>query len=530
MSAIITDQFRILNASTFINGFVGSASTENIFYTFIGLSNPTNTYSGGNSTWNDIPPAPLDNFYEEDSYRPTLISLKRISSSDVIRVIKKVKWESGRTYEMYRPDYSIDNKSPITDSSSLYDCDYIVINSNYRVYICLHNGTNPENPLGQPSVDEPDFTDLDPQLAGTSGDGYVWKYLYTLSPQDIIKFDSVNYIPVPNDWGESGESLAIKNNAVNGEVQVAVISQAGIGYPSNTTWTNVPILGDGTNGKATVIVDASGKVSNVLVTNQGSKYTVAKIQFEPGAPGTQSGGPLSGLTNVGVGTTSIASIEVITTPKGGHGYDVYRELGAYRVMMFSNFSNSIDNPDFLAGNDFARIGIIKNPTTYGSQTTLQNQSVISGVGAIKFSGAGTTSTDYLSDSLISQTVGVGSTAYGYVVSYDEVTGVLKYYQPTGLSSPTYGYKIYKFTSNPGVGGTTIIDGASVGSDLKIDTTFTGTQIEINNRTYKLGLNFVNGIANPEIDPLSGDIIYVDNRVAIPRSATQTEDIRIVVEF
>jgi hypothetical protein len=199
-------------------------------------------------------------------------------------------------------------------------------------------------------------------------------------------------------------------------------------------------------------------------------------------------------------------------------------------MLFSNFSNSTDNPDFLAGNDFARIGIIKNPTTYGSQTTLQSQSILSGVGAIKFTGTGTTTSDYPADGLISQTIGTGSTAYGFVVSYDEVTGVLKYYQPIGLSTSTYGYKINRFTSNPGIGGTTLIDGTTVGADLKIDTTFTGTQTEINNRTYKLGLSFVNGIANPEIDPLSGDIIYVDNRVAIPRSATQTEDIRIVVEF
>lgn len=530
MSAIITDQFRILNASNFVNTFVSAASTQNVFYSFIGLSNPTNTFSGGTSTWNTSPPAPVDNFSQESTYRPTLLSLKRITSGDVVRVIRKVRWEAGRTYEMYRPNYSIDNKSPITDSSSLYDCDYVVINSNYKVYICLNNGQNPENPFGQPSVDEPDFTDLDPQAAGVSGDGYIWKYLYTLSPQDIIKFDTIGYIPIPNDWGQSGDPLSIKNNAVDGEVQVVILTQTGIGYPANTTWNNVPILGDGINGRATITVDSSGKVSGVTVTNPGSKYTTGTIQFYPGGPSTGSGEPLFGLTNVGSGSSAIAQFEVVITPKGGHGYDIYRELGAYKVMMFSSFANSVDNPDFLSGNDFARIGIIRNPTTYGSQTTLQTQSVLSGVGAIKFTGAATTATSYPADGLISQTVGVGSTAYGYVVSYDEVTGVLKYYQPIGLSTSTYGFRLHKFTSSPGIGGTTLIDGAVVGSDLPIDTAFTGTQTEINNRTYKLGLSFVNGIANPEIDPLSGDIVYVDNRVAIPRSATQTEDIRIVVEF
>ena len=54
---------------------------------------------------------------------------------------------------------------------------YFVVNSDFRVYICLQNGTTPETPDGKPSLDEPTFTDLEPRSAGTSGDGYIWKYL-----------------------------------------------------------------------------------------------------------------------------------------------------------------------------------------------------------------------------------------------------------------------------------------------------------------------------------------------------------------
>ena len=58
------------------------------------------------------------------------------------------------------------------------------MNSDYRVYICLFNNVNPENNFqGGPSLDEPTFTDLEPkQLLGSSGDGYIWKYLYTIKP------------------------------------------------------------------------------------------------------------------------------------------------------------------------------------------------------------------------------------------------------------------------------------------------------------------------------------------------------------
>ena len=34
---------------------------------------------------------------------------------------------------------------------------------------------------GNISQDEPKFTDLEPTKAGNSGDGYLWKYLFTIS-------------------------------------------------------------------------------------------------------------------------------------------------------------------------------------------------------------------------------------------------------------------------------------------------------------------------------------------------------------
>ena len=46
----------------------------------------------------------------------------------------------------------------------------------------------------------------------------------------------------------------------------------------------------------------------------------------------------------------------------------------------------------------------------------------------------------------------------------------------------------------------------------------------------LGMSFVKGVANPEVEKYSGDIIYVDNRAAVTRSSQQKEDIKIVLEF
>ena len=108
-----------------------------------------------------------------------------------------------------------------------------------------------------------------------------------------------------------------------------------------------------------------------------------------------------------------------------------------------------------------------------------------------------------------------------------MTGVLKYYQPVGLATVGVGYKINNFSST---GSSLIINGAASGTSLSIDTSFTGISTVINSRTYQLGSNFVAGIASAEYNKKSGEIIYIDNRPPIPRSASQKEDIKIVLEF
>ena len=74
-------------------------------------------------------------------------------------------------------------------------------------------------------------------------------------------------------------------------------------------------------------------------------------------------GQLQGLSAVGIANTSVAEIEVVIPPPGGHGFDVYKELGAFRVLMYARFENDSSNPDFVVGNDFARVGLVKKPQT-----------------------------------------------------------------------------------------------------------------------------------------------------------------------
>ena len=196
MSALVTDQFRILNASNFVESV---ESSSNSYYITVGLPNPIITGYGRNPTWNTNPPAPIDNLTYHKHYGDTVLYGKKVTSSNIRRLVRRIDWVAGSRYEMYRDDYSVLTPSPITNAARLYDANYYVMNSDFRVYICIENGSSGTNVKGNVSQDQPTFTDLEPSRAGDSGDGYIWKYLFTISPSDIIKFDSTEYITVPTN-------------------------------------------------------------------------------------------------------------------------------------------------------------------------------------------------------------------------------------------------------------------------------------------------------------------------------------------
>ena len=514
MAAIITDQIRVLNAKNFVSD-VGI----NTYYSFIGLPNPTDYQTD----WNNNPPSPKDNFDQENDYWDTMVALKKINTTDIRQVVPKRQWSSGTTYDYYRHDYSRSNTAKVSGATNLYSASYFVINEDYQVYICLQNGTDPDNPSGRPSLDEPTCTDLEPRAAGTSGDGYIWKYLFRIKPSEIVKFETTDFIPVPADWATSTDNAAVRDNAVDGSIKIVTVTDRGVGLgTANRTYSNVPIKGDGSGATCTIVVNNDQKVDTVTISNQGSGYTYANVDLVAG--GVPTG-------------TSRPTLDVIITPQGGHGADIYRELGAYNVLLYSRIENDNENPDFVTGNQIARIGVVQNPEA--SAGTILNSDKASAVNALKLVGAGYSSATFSADSYVTQTIATGSTAVGRVVNYDQTTGVLKYWQDrsvagfntvgTAQTQPTYGFELQEFTATPASGGSiTIVP--STGSNLAIDTSFTGVSTVINNRTYYLGQSFTDGVAGAEVRKHSGNIVYVDNRPSITRSSNQKEDIKVILQF
>ena len=516
MAAIVTDQFRILNASNFVDNVTDS---NNSYYVFVGLSNPTTSGFGRATDFNTDTPSPTDNVNYMNFVGDNMSFGKKVTSDNVRRLVRKISWSRGTKYEMYRHDYSLTNRSPLTGSTRLYDANYYVMNTDFKVYICIDNGSSGISTTGNASLDEPTFTDLEPSKAGTSGDGYLWKYLFTVSPSGIIKFDSTDFISVSNNWSSSTDSqiAAVRDNGDsdvnNNQIKKVYIDNQGVGY-ANGTGQEVNILGDGTGGK--VVVDVvNGKVTNAVVSAGGKGYTYGMVDL--GAIGNTS-------------ASTKASLIPIIPPSKGHGSDIYKELGSDRVLVFARFDTSTTN-DFPVNTSFSQIGILKNPTSIGSTSTFTDPT-FSSVGALKFTT--TTGTPTIGNS-VTQVV-TGGTAKGFVAAYDVDTKVLKFVQDRSnvlnqTSFDTTDYvgvstfaKVHAFASN-----TNQVN--SSGFTGSIDTGFTGVSTNpTGTKLISLDTQFTQGVSNPEINKKSGDIVYLDNRPLITRNARQKEDVKIILEF
>ena len=521
MAAIVTDQFRILNANNFVETVDDSA---NSYYITLGLSNPTLAVGFGRTTdWNTNTPSPTDNFNYVDHSGDTQIFGKKVTSANIRRLITRRDWTQGTRYEMYRHDYSVTNPSPVSNSTRLYSSNYYVINKNFDVYICIDNGSTGISSTGNASQDEPLFTDLEPSRAGESGDGYIWKYLFTVPPSDIIKFDSTEYISVPSNWPTSSETQiqSVRENGDstinNNQIKKVYIDKQGFGYSQNVVGKEVDIVGDGTGGKVVIDTDSNGKIIKTVVSSGGQGYTYGMVDLGP-------------LGNSGVSVGNFAKLIPIIPPSRGHGFDLYKELGTDKILVYARFDDS--TKDFPTDTKFAQISIIKNPTSIGSTATYTAND-FSSVNAIKI--VSPTGTPVIGEK-IRQTV-TGGTAEGYIVSYDTDTNVIKYYQDRSLFfnqtsadqtdyvGITTGSKVLEFESS----AESII--STSGFSATVDQNFTGVSTNPSgNKVISLGVNFTNGLASPEINKKSGEIIYLDNRPLVTRNPRQKEDIKIILEF
>ena len=458
----------------------------------------------------DAPPAPIDNQIEKAAVYDDIIAAKRITSTFARLVAPRYNWSlsTNPKFDMYRPNYSPTpggggaiGVQTALGSSALSGSKYYVMNSNYEVFKCLYNGQTPANATGINATYEPKTSPTAGQGTYANGlfsegtaNGYIWKYMYTLSTADVIAFLSSDFLPMGTYAGPA---------AVDGAVHIAVIKDGGANMPTNGT-VYVPVDGDGSGAIVKITTSAGGAISGAEMYAAGTGYTYGNVRLVNGNIYTDTA-----LSNAAtIAANASGAIEVIMSPEGGHGADLAAEFFAKRVMTNIRLTYAEGSGDFPVDNDFRRIGIIQDPYNYGT-TTVASASTLRGTAALKLTGSG----DYTIDEEITQTVS-GGTAKGRVVSWDSTNGILKYFQSPDLH--THNGKVLAFDH-----ATNNVTGA---------TSSTARPIDGNQDTALADISFTDGKANPEIAPNSGDIVYIENRRQITRAADQIEDIKLVIEF
>ena len=486
MPAIITSKFRRNNAQAFQTSFGASG---NVYYLGIGKPSAfgTKTRPDGrteNLGTDSTPITPADSVQQEYDTFDDLLAVKRINSSDVSFAAPRINWTSGTTYDYYRHDYGnritggTSIQSANSGATNLFDANFYVMNSNFQVYKCLDNNND------SPSTVEP--TGENATLILQTSDDYKWKYMFTLSASAQANFLSTDFMGVSSNSN-------VTNGAVDGAVNIVKIKTAGTGGTAGT-YTNIPMRGDGSGGEVSITI-TSGSVTAVSVTNKGSGYSYANIR-------------VSDINTAGGGSLTGAELDCIIEPKGGHGFDPFEELGAFFVILNTSFegAETANSGDFTTTNDFRRVALIRDPKSAGSAATV---TTLRATRAVRFSG---TPGSFQVDEKITQT---NTGAVGKVVQFDSANKILFYtqtrYSDEGVDAN--GNRIL-------FSGTDVITGAT--------SSATGTPTGV---TETIGnVSLISGHSLPEIDEDSGDVMYIENRAPVARSADQTENVKLIIEF
>ena len=461
MAAIITDKLKNLVVDLIK---ANDSDASNKYYAAIGRS----------EAWNDsdVSPTPLRTKSEENDFRNSMQSMKLVA--DVSLVIPRYNWSSGTFYSAY-DDTQVGNTNA-----------YYVINTNQQVYMVLRASVSATGTAVASTVEPTGNTTGTPFK---TSDGYVWKFMYSISATDANKFQSANFIPVKsipftniNSSVAEVEQKAVQDAAVHGQIIGYGIESAGAGYGSAPTLT---VQGNGSNAAATATI-SGGQVVKVEVADSsdaslkiasfGSGYDYANVEVSGGSP------------------TKPVKVRPILANSGGLGNDATIDFKASAIM-FNAKPSGTETLDFVIGQDFRQVGLIKNPQVdsagHGGNgvSTAFTASTGRALKALNFSAVNTA---FGEDKTI---LGVTSGAKAFI---DKDSGNSVFYHQnddTGFRSFQAGETVQE-TDGTGEG---VLDSAGA-----FETTF-------------------------EVNPHTGELLYIDNRSAVTRSADQTEDIKIVIQ-
>jgi len=525
MTALITKHFGIHNAMQFAESF--SETDPNIYYLFIGKSFAFTDELN--------PPTPIDNYEQVyyDFWRD-IIALKRIQASDISHCVPIHTWTTGTVYTEF------DHLSATLPTDQFY-----VVTSQDHIFKCIDNNR------GAVSTVMPTGTGTS---IITTADNYRWKYMYTLSAGDKLKFMTTSYMPVKTLTSNNGSSQwQVQDNAANGAIHHIKITANGSGYITTSNSfaaitnssvvrlnTNALNVDDAYNQSTVFITSGLGstqlrKIINyigvsrtatlnsafTITPNTSSTYIVGPNVTIRGDSGSTistratayvanvSAGQIKKIKMISTGYNysqanvtitsnssygSGATARVVISPLGGHGKDPVDELYGKYIMtsVFLSGNTAVEGNTIPSNNDFRTIGIIRDPLLRnGAAANTTNIDQTHRVEVVYASG------DFTADEVIT---GATSKAKGKLV-----------YFANNTSSRTDGtLKLIRVTTN-GTGG-----GFVPGEEVRGGTSNSTAIVDMH--------------VKPACREFTGLVIYTENRLPVTRSPDQIENIKFVLGF
>lgn len=457
---------------------------------------------------------------DERSIWNEMIVAKKVFPGDVEMIIPKKEWQLNRIYKQF--DDTTEQTILLTDDAANNKYAMYVLNTDGDVYKCISNNSN------SVSIIEPLGTYTSSNGFISTGDGYTWKYMYSVSVAN--KFMDANWIPVPPCvyYGcYSTEYDMDASNIVPGTISLIVVENSGNGYvhtTSNIAYSNgfsYLDIESTSNIASNMLVTGTGIVSGTYITSvsnelnriflsipttaSGNTYTIStRVVIDGDGIGATATPVLSGNSiskiivnsegsnyfraNVIIyGSGTNANARAVLPPQYGHARFPAAELGAKDVKIISRIGDvdATENAKIPVDISFRQYGLLMSPAKYGELLSPN------------YSNANTIMTQTLD---ITLSPGASYTVNEYVYQGSESHPDFSGYVLSQTS------QVVKLTNYTGI--------VSIGSLLKSNTTSRPVV------SYR----------NPDLQPFTGDVLYVKNVEEIERSTNQSEDIKIIINF
>jgi hypothetical protein len=150
------------------------------------------------------------NASKRDFLEKTLFG-KRIDPDEVFFMIKNNRWTTNLIYDQYDDTVDLSQKS-------FYAVVYPEDNEtgDYRIYKCLFNN------YGAESLTPPNYSENTPNQEYSMPDGYVWKFMYSLSVLEFEKYNTRGYIPLPKPANTEVITVYTEENTTSSIDQIFV--------------------------------------------------------------------------------------------------------------------------------------------------------------------------------------------------------------------------------------------------------------------------------------------------------------------